>query len=224
MKKRFFILATVICFLSVRADDLSHFFDGQNDNHVPADYKGKPYNSYPLDIPGTIHAELYDIAPDATPGICFDQSSDKDSQPSKTQFRTTPDSIGIASYRDDSINTDNKAESKDQVFIGWTHVGQWFKYTINVKESGDYIIGGKFAATSSESAVSFDFGPGVHTQPLAIPATTGVNESVSSFHTWEVLDKMDTIHLDKGTYVMTVTIENHAGLNLDSFTFKKKEE
>ncbi|HEX4139623.1 MAG TPA: carbohydrate-binding protein [Candidatus Methylacidiphilales bacterium] len=223
MTKRFIVLGVMLCFLSVRADDLSHFFDASNDNHVPADYKGKPYAGYPADIPGTIHAETYDIAPDATPGICFDKSDSKEAQPTTTKFRTTPDSIGIAAYRDDSINTENKAESKDQVFIGWTHVGQWFKYTVKVKESGDYIIGGKFAATTNSSALAFDFGPGVHTQPLPVPATTGVNESVSSFHTWELLDKMDTIHLDKGTYVMTVTIENQAGLNLGYFTFKKKE-
>jgi arabinoxylan arabinofuranohydrolase len=219
MTKRFFILAMVFSLLSLRGDDLSHTFDADNDHHVPADYKGRPYDGSPIPIPGKIPAQNYDIAPDATPGISFDG----DSKPNTTQFRTTPDSVGIAAYRDDSISTDNKAEDKDQVFIGWTHVGQWFKYTVHVKESGEYIVGGKFAAIGDGAAVSFNFGPGVHTQPLPIPATSGVNASVSSFHTWEILDKMTTIHLDEGTYVMTVTIENRAGLNLGYFTFKKKE-
>jgi hypothetical protein len=221
MKKRFILLLVPCSLLFLRAEDLSGVFADDphaGGNHVPTDYKGKSFGDRPAAIPGTIEAEGYDTAPDATPGITFSA----DLKPGHTSFRPDPDSVGIAPYRDDSIDMTGKAEPTTQVFVGWTHVGEWLKYTVTVADSGEYILGGKFASSSRHSAISMAFSSGPHTEAMEIPPTQA-DAAVSPLHTWETLDRLGTIHLDKGTYVMTVTIENQAGLNLDYFTFKKKE-
>ena len=178
-----------------------------------ADYAGKPYTGTPQVIPGIIQAEAYDIGPDT-----FSYHGEA----KKTDCRTSPDSIGLAKFGKGHVTTTGQPEAPDQVYVGWTQTGEWLKYTVQVKEAGTYVFGGKFSAGAKGAKISVTFTPQITTGPIEIPTTAGFQPSVEVYHVWETLNNLATLNLPAGTYVMTVKIEAVAGMNLDYFTFTKK--
>jgi len=189
-----------------------------DDNPVHLPYPGKPYTGAPQLIPGIIQAESYDIAPEGANGITFHYQADSKQGP----FRTSPDSIGLAGFGDGHVSTTGQPEAPNQVYVGWTETGEWLKYTVQVKEPGTYIFGGKFAAAGKNTKVSLTFTPQIATGPIEIPTTAGYQPGVEVYHVWEKLDHLAEINLPAGVYVMTFKIENDDGLNIDYFSFTKK--
>ncbi len=187
-------------------------------NHVPTDYTGKPFAGTPQTIPGTIEAYKYDIAPNGAKDVTFHYEGDAKT----TKYRTSPDSIRIAGYGLGHVSIKGEPEAPDQVYVGWTETGEWLKYTVHVAESGTYVLGGKFAAGDKGTKISVTFTPQISTGPIEIPTTAGYQPGVEVYHVWEKLDHLAEVPLSAGTYVMTVKIENDAGLNLGYLTFTKK--
>lgn len=187
-------------------------------NHVPANYPGKPEMGKPLEIPGDIPAVDYDESPYGANNITFHY----DGESKKTEFRKGEDSIGLAAFGDDHVSTAGVPEKAGQVYVGWTQPGEWLRYTVRVTEAGTYGIGGKFAAGSKGATLTFTFSPELTTGELEIPTTAGFRPGVEVYHVWETLDHLGEITLPAGIYVMKVEIGKTAGLNLETFTFKKK--
>ncbi|BCM91869.1 hypothetical protein IAD21_03746 [Abditibacteriota bacterium] len=185
-----------------------------------AKYTGLSYKGKPALIPGTIQAEEYDIAPEAANGITFNYNNPA----TKGPLRTSGDSIGLARFGDGHVTIEGQPEASDQVYLGWTHEGEWLKYTVHVDDSGLYSIGGHFSAANKDSALSFTFSPTLTTGPITIPTTAGYQPKVEVYHVWETRDALTEINLPKGDYVLTVKIEKGSGLNLDNFTFTKVTE
>jgi hypothetical protein len=187
-------------------------------NHVPPHYWGTPVTGTPLMIPGIIRAADYDISPNGANNITFSYNGDSQ----KTEFRPGEDSIGLAAFGDDHVSTAGVPEKPGQVYVGWTQPGEWLKYTVQVAETGTYVIGGKFAAGSTGATLTFTFTPELSTGEIEIPTTAGFQPGVEVYHVWENLDHLKEITLPAGIYVMTVKIGKVAGLNLELFSFTKK--
>jgi hypothetical protein len=185
---------------------------------VPADYKGTPESGTALAVPGKIPAVGYDAAPGDAPDIAFH----KNGKLSKSNVRKSADSVGIAQFNKGHVTTDGKAESPDQVYVGWTQAGEWLKYTLDVKEAGTYVIGAKVAAGSTGATLRFTFTSGADTGEVQIPTTAGFQPGVEVYHVWETLDHLGEVTLPAGQCVMTVAIGKVAGLNLETFTLTKK--
>ncbi len=196
---------------------------------TPPAYTGKPYTGKPYagtiaTIPGTIQAEAYDVSPANAKGVTFNYNG----QPKKSPWRTTPDSIGLANFGRGHVTTAGQPEAPEQIYAGWTHVGEWWKYTVKVADKGTYTIGGHFASGSKNARLSFVFtpqplsAPDITTGALAIPTTAGFQPGVEVYHVWEKLDVIGEVGLSPGVYILTVKIENEAGLNVDYFIFTKK--
>lgn len=184
----------------------------------PALYPGKPATGTPLSVPGTIPAIGYDVAAGDENGVTFSYHG----KPVQTKFRPGPDSIGIAIFGKGHVSTTGTPEAPDQVYVGWTHGGEWLKYTLDVKEAGTYVIGAKVAAGSKGATLTFSFTPGVTTGEIEIPTTAGFQPGVEVYHVWETLDQLKEVTLPAGPCVMMVKIGRIAGLNLESFTLTKK--
>jgi hypothetical protein len=182
-----------------------------------ADYAGRPYGGMACEIPGVIQAEDYDVAPGNTNGVTFNYSHGA----KKGEYRTTGDSIGVLRFGDSHVTTNGAPEKPDQFYLGFTHNGEWIKYTVHVAETGTYRFGGKFAAAFRNGRLAVAFSPTLKLGPLAIPTTAGYQPGVEVYHVWEVLDNLGEVTLPAGTYVMTVTLENCGGMNLDYFTLAK---
>ena len=187
-------------------------------------YTGKPYLGKPQEVPGIVQAEFYDVAPGNLNGIAYNRRG----EPKPGSARTTGDCVGLGSIGDDHISTTGEKQKAGDVYVGWTDVGDWWKYTVNVKEAGTYVFGGHFAAGAKGAKVSVTFTPikpaGAIIAPAAfeIPTTAGYQPNVEVYHVWELLDNLAEVKLQPGLYVMTVKVEAVAGLNIDYYTLTKK--
>ena len=137
-------------------------------------------------------------------------------------LRTTGDAIALARFGEGHVSTRGQPEDPDQVYVGWTQTGQWMKYSVHVKETATYRLGGHFAAGGNDATLSVSFTPELKTGPLAIPTTAGYQPGVEVYHVWETLDNLAKLKLDAGDYVMTVMIENAGGMNIDCLSFTKE--
>jgi len=187
-------------------------------------YTGKPYMGRPQEVPGIIQAESYDVAPGNQNGTAYNRHG----EPKPGSARTTGDCVGLGSMGDDHVSTTGEKQKVGDVYVGWTDVGDWWKYTVNVKEAGTYIFGGHFAAGAKGAKISVTFTPinpagaVVATGAFEIPTTAGYQPAVEVYHVWELLDKLAEVNLQPGLYVMTVKVEAVAGLNIDYYTLAKK--
>lgn len=82
--------------------------------------KRTPYKGV-IAIPGIVEAENFDKGEE---GFTFHDSDDEDS--------------GKANYRTDNAGVDIKKTANGGYGLGWTAVGEWLEYTVNVKEAGQY--------------------------------------------------------------------------------------
>ena len=191
---------------------------------APAKYAGLPYQGKPLSLPGVVQAEEYDIAPSPASGVTFNYNRPGN----KNDVRKTPDAIGMARMGKGHVSIKGEPQNPDGAYLGWTHTGEWTKYTVHVNETGVYLVGGQFSAAGDDGTFSFTFtplaanGPDITTGPLRVPTTAGYQPGVEVYHVWAKLDKMAEITLPQGDYIMTAKIEKNAGFNLDYFTVTKK--
>ena len=224
MKNKLNVALITVISLSGFASIVCGFADSGQEN-----YAGKPYGGQPRQIPGIIQAEHYDVAPTNTDGITFHYNR----PPRKTPFRTTDDCIGLTRYGKGHVTIAGVPEDPDQVYLGYTHAGEWVKYSVHVAEAGTYQFGGKFASGFTNAMISVTFTPEINTVIFApeintgrinIPTTAGYQPGVEVYHVWANLDNLAEIKLPPGDFVMTVKIEDEhpGGLNIDYFTFIKK--
>jgi hypothetical protein len=97
----------------------------------------------------------------------------------------------------------------------------WIKYTVQVTEPGTFSIGA-FAGVFPGTTFSFDFGGGITSGIVPIPAspTAGCN-CPETFHSWQMYQNLGKVTVSApGTYVLTFTLFTHE-LNPDYFTFTK---
>ncbi len=97
----------------------------------------------------------------------------------------------------------------------------WIKYTVQVTEPGTFSIGA-FAGVFPGTTFSFDFGGGMTSGIVPIPAspTAGCN-CPETFHSWQMYQNLGMVTVPvAGLYVLTFTLFTHE-LNPDYFTFTK---
>lgn len=78
------------------------------------------FNNTPMNIPGIIEAENYDVG-----------------GPNVTFYDATPGNSGLK-YRPDAIDIEDCLDATKGYDVGWTASGEWLEYTINVKNKGLY--------------------------------------------------------------------------------------
>jgi hypothetical protein len=186
---------------------------------APGAYAGAPYAGTPRDIPGTIQAVYYDVAPANQNGIAYNRKG----TPRPGPVRATGDSIGIGHIDSSHVSVTGEKQTGGD-YVGWTGVGDWWNYTVRVAADGTYDFGVKIAAGAKGAKISVTFTPldpagtAAASGPLEIPTTAGFQPGVEVYHVWETLPRLATVKLAKGLYVMTVKVEAVAGLNIETYT------
>ena len=125
-----------------------HLKDGKDNTGLFAPYvepdpvPRKPFKGNPLEIPGKIEVEDFDITGvGKTDGVSNVSYNDGDGE-----------NHGDSDYRKaDAPDADlyNKATG---VIMGYNNTGDWFEYTVNVKEAGDYTV---FASVAADGSGAF---------------------------------------------------------------------
>ncbi len=110
-------------------------------------------------------------------------------------------------------------EPAGQIYLGYIGAGNWYKYTVNVAESGTYVISGH-EGVAGNTQMQFTFTDAVKTANITLPSTNVCN-GYEAYHVWALHDNLGEITIPAGKYVLTVNVVA-AAMNLDWFAFTKK--
>lgn len=160
----------------------------------------KPYNGTAISLPGTIEAENFDVCGE---GLTFHDTDTKDE--------------GEAGYRTDNGGIDIRKTDAGAYVIGWTRVGEWMEYTVNVTEHGYYSCEAIVASGTTGSGIKVSLvedGNITDLWSFAAPQT-GSN-------TWENFvgcKAENTVELTPGKHVIRITVTG-ADCDIDKLNIK----
>jgi len=154
-----------------------------------------PYLGFPLEIPGTIEAEYFDLGGAET--AYFDTDSINTGNNYGNSFRT-----------DEGVDTEGSSDSGFNV--GWIDAGEWFEYTVNIINSGIYTLSTRTASPNDGNKFELFLNETNLTGEQILPNTGGWQnwtERISS-----------AFQLPKGLHVICFSTST-GGFNLDKIAF-----
>lgn len=200
-------------------------------SNAQANYKGKAFNDSIQQIPGNIQCEFYDLGGE---GVAYHDTDPVNNGSGKlnpadgtflNEFRMKEAvDISYTKFREPAIDNSpfNVVEpEKNQLYAGWTEPDEWINYTVNVNQSGTYIIGLMYTA-SGDGGISLDLDGKQLTPELRIPSTRNDQETIDwrQWHHWNRIDSLTTVKLKKGIHVLTLRTVKHGNMNYDYLEFK----
>lgn len=197
---------------------------------LPPDYQGKPfqdevYKGGPQQIPGRVECAYYDLGGE---GVAYhdtdpaNNGSGKLNQQKNHQrphatayhwnFRTNEgvDVSYTKDFADFNHNQNMVAPGTNQFYLGWTDIGEWCNYTVNVRTAGKY----KIVALYGNEANPFQFS--INRKPVCeckFPVATG------SMHKWNKAEVGVITFAEAGLQLLT--LHYNKGNNLAYFDFEK---
>jgi len=198
-------------------------------------YKGSPYHDSRYQggaqrIPGRVDCAYYDLGGE---GIAY---HDTDSKNNGSGALNPADGTYLNQFRmDEGVDTsytkfhdaiDNNPYDvvqppENQLYVGWTEPGEWFKITVEVAQAGVY--NADLLHTSNRGGtISIDVNGKSGTGPLTIQSTFNAADPIAwrQWHHWNVAPGMVKLRLPKGRSVLTVHILSRGNMNLAYFDFK----
>ncbi len=193
-------------------------------------YKGSPFTGVPQQIPGKVQCEFYDLGGE---GLAYHDTDSVNNGSGKLnpvngnplhEFRIE-EGVDISYTKtngtDDNPYNDVMPEM-NQLYVGWTEPGEWMKYTVDVKETGDYTIGLMY--TSNKGGVIEVVAPDSATiGVMTVPSTYKDADTIvwRQWHHWNKSDSLAKIHLKAGIQVITLKTVQNGNMNYDYLEFKK---
>jgi hypothetical protein len=152
-------------------------------------YFRAPYQGTPLDIPGTVEAEDYDIGGEML-----------------TYHDLTPRN-GFGDYRpEEAVDVNLRDDGGYQVYA---QAGEWLEYTVDVKHEGTYLVTGPVATRAGGGSFRIRVGNRSSSYMEVLPSGSWQN-------TREVSTVMN---LNQGEQVMRLSIGQEPSFNIDKVTF-----
>ena len=113
----------------------------------------------------------------------------------------------------------------EQLYVGWTVPGEWFKCQVNVKQTGKYRISIMYTA-NRDASISLQFIEVNLVVPIAIPSTYNAQDTIpwGQWHHWRKLENAGEVDLTKGINTFKVQIVDNGNVNLDYIEFIKKDD
>src|SRR5712672_901345 len=201
-------------------------------------YKGSPYHDSRYQggaqrIPGRVDCAYYDLGGE---GIAY---HDTDSKNNGSGALNPADGTYLNQFRmDEGVDTsytkfhdaiDNNPYDvvqppENQLYVGWTEPGEWFKITVEVAQAGVY--NADLLYTSNRGgAISIDVNGKSGTGRLTIQSTVNAADPIAwrQWHHWNVAQGIVKLRLPQGRSVLTVHILSGGNMNLAYFDFKRAE-
>ena len=116
------------------------------------------------------------------------------------------------------VPQDANTTMTQDAYISYMHTGQWSQYTVQVLAAGTYSIGGVYG-TPAGTTISFDFGNGVTSGTIMVPASP--TPQTEAYHEWYTVSNIGQVTFPAaGTYLMRFNLLTQQ-LNPLYFTFSK---
>lgn len=179
-------------------------------------------------IPGKVECEFYDVGGE---GVSY---HDSDSINNGSGKLNPADGSFINEFgKDEGVdisytkkrNIDNHPFNKvkpemNQLYVGWTEPGEWIKYSVEVKKSGNYDVRLMYTA-NGDGVVAIDI-DGKESLKSKVPTTFDAADTVAwrQWHHWNKTS-LGKITLAAGSHVLTLKTVEHGNMNFDYLEFRK---
>jgi hypothetical protein len=109
---------------------------------------------------------------------------------------------------------------EDQLYVGGTEPGEWFRITVHVKRAGTYAADLLYTSNRGGS-IGFDLDGKPQGAPIAIASTYNTADPIAwrQWHHWRLTRQLIKLQLPQGTTVLTVHIVTGGNMNLAYFDF-----
>ena len=159
-----------------------------------------PYGGTAHPIPGTIELEEYDVGGN---GFAYYDDSPGTEVSNAPNFRT-----------DEDVDIETATDDGGGYNLGWTTVGEWLEYTVDVTQSGIYDIELRVACDGDDRSVNLSLDGKSLASNIEIPNTAG-------WQAWETITISD-VSLTSGEQILRLTIGGEDYVNLNYVTFVAK--
>lgn len=226
----------LLAFVSVMISAATLF---SQSSHIPSDYKGTPYEDSrhkggAQSIPGRVECAYYDRGGE---GVAYHDTDPKNHgsgelnpadgsylnefrmdegvDTSYTKFHRTPNQFDDNPY-------DKVQPPADQLYVGWTEPGEWFRITVDVAHAGMYSANLLYTSNRGGS-ISMDVNGKDATGALTIESTYDAADPIAwrQWHHWNIAKRLVKVKLPAGKSVLTVHILTQGQMNLAYFDFKE---
>ncbi len=140
-----------------------------------------PFTGIAYNLPGTLQVENFD---NGGQDIAYNDS--------------TSANLGGA-YRSSGVDIEPTSDTGGGYDIGYTVVGEWLKYTVNVTAGGTYTLGFRVAAATAGAKFHLEVDGDDVTGALTMPSTGG-------YQTWQTLVKSGVV-LSSGQHVLRLVFD-----------------
>jgi len=196
-------------------------------------YKGKPFPGIPQEIPGKVQCEFYDLGGE---GMTYHDTDSINNGSGKLnpvngnplhEFRM--DEAVDISYTKTNGTDDNPYNDvmpeMNQLYVGWTEPGEWIKYSVNVKEAGDYTIGLMYTC-NGDGGIEVLARDSVTSGLMQVKSTHKDADTVAwrQWHHWNKADMLGKITLKEGMQVITLKTVKNGNMNYDYLEFRKSDK
>jgi hypothetical protein len=113
---------------------------------------------------------------------------------------------------------------ENQLYVGWTEPGEWFKITVDIAHAGVYSADLLYTSNRG-GTISMDVNGEDASSPVAITSTFNAADPIAwrQWHHWNVMPGVVRLRLAAGRNVLTVHILGEGNMNLAYFDFHKSE-
>ena len=154
-----------------------------------------PYGGTAVNIPGKIEAENFDIPGTGSANKTF---NDIDSE-----------NRGKSTYRASDASSADLYDKATGVILGYNQEGEWFEYTVNVKQAGEY----KMTASVATEYSTASFKLSMDENPL----TEDISVSGTDFDIYSTVEA--TVSLQEGKHILRMTVTS-SWFDVDFFNFE----
>jgi hypothetical protein len=198
----------------------------------PSDYQGKPfadsrYADGPQKIPGRVKLAYYDFGGE---GVAYHDTTPKNLGSGGlnplngdyfNEFRHTE--AVDTSYTKSCCDTnpyDIVVPELDQLYVGWTDVGEWLNLTVEVEKEGNYSVNLMYTC-NGPGKISLSINHKNATGPLALINTNNPQDPIAwrQWHHWNKMMGLAKLHLVAGKQLLTLYIVANGNMNLDYLEF-----
>jgi hypothetical protein len=110
-----------------------------------------------------------------------------------------------------------------QLYVGWTHPGEWFNITVEADHDGTYAMDLLYTSNrGGDLSIEVDGKPVA--PPLAVIPTSNPAETVPwrQWHHWNLMRGLARAALSRGVHVLTIRVVSQGNMNLAYLDFREE--